>query len=220
MRAPVVSGALPLARLSPGLRLGGISSACSASIGRTVRQRTQRRHPYLLALLGMLPAIAGAACDWSKPGSAPYRGPGDVTAATAVESYRDIPADVRADLAERIRGQREDALALITRDGITSPQGTASALRDMHWKGGMCVGPVVRTAWAADRVEAALVYCSAGHCVVVPTVCGNVARVDFTFKEGQRPQQGGGYQPVHQVPEPSTVVLVALGVAAMWRRAC
>jgi hypothetical protein len=189
-------------------------------MARTVRQRTQRRHPYVCALLGMLPALAAAACDWSRPGAAPYRAAGDITVATAVESYTDIPPHARADLAARIRGQREDAIVLITAAGLASPQGRASDLRDMHWAGGLCVGPVVRTAWPADRVEAALVYCSAGHCLAVPTVCGNVARITFTFVERHEPElKGWDYKPwpVQHVPEPGTLALVAAALVAARR---
>lgn len=188
-------------------------------MGRTVLVGKARAYPYLALILGMLPALAGAACDWSTPGRAPYRSGGDPSAAAAVESYRDIPADVRADLATKIRGQREDAIAFVTRDGITSPQGTVSGLRDMHWRAGVCSGPVMRAGWAPDRVEPALVYCTAGYCLAVPKVCGNVSRVDFAFKDGARPQPIGRHEPVHQVPEPSTLLLAGLALAAMWRRA-
>ncbi len=234
MPAPVVSGApSPFARLSSGLRPGGTFSvalvadesqaiACS-SVRRacTVRHRTQRAHPYVALIFGMLPAIAGA-CDWSRPGAAPYRGPGDITAATAVESYQDIPEAARADLIARIRGQREDAIVLITRDVITSPQGRAKDLRDMHWRNGMCAGPVVRSGWADGHVEAALVYCSAGHCVAVPTRCGNVARITFSPTPRHEPEYrhwDGKPVPVRTVPEPSTLGLALLALAAIVRRA-
>lgn len=172
-------------------------------------------HPYVAAFMGMLPAIAGAACDWSRPGSAPYRAAGDVTAASAVESYTDIPTVVRAELARRIRGQREDALLLIGRDSITSPAGTATRLRDMHWRDGLCRGEVQRTGWAPGRVEAALLYCASGHCVAVPTICGNVARVDFVPHERARQALAARQQPTHHVPEPGTLLLAVAGLAAM-----
>lgn len=186
---------------------------------RTVRWRTRRRHPYVLLVLGMLPAVAAASCDWSRPGAAPYRSASDWTAATAVESYTDIPAAARADLVARVRGQREDALLLIGRDGLHSPQGAATGLRDMHWRDGLCRGAVSRAGWAPGHVEKALVYCSGPHCVAVPAVCGNVSRVTFephAVREAQLQQWGGAPGRVHHVPEPSTAALLLLAVA-LWR---
>ena len=85
----------------------------------------------------------------------------------------------------------------------------------MHWRGGLCRGEVQRTGWAAGRVEAALVYCASGHCVAVPTICGNVARVDFTPHE--RAQQGVSFRhvPIHPVPEPGTLLLAVAGLASL-----
>lgn len=184
-----------------------------------MRCRTQGAHPYLLALLGMLPALAAASCDWSRPGAAPFRAAGDVTAAQAVDSYTDMPAAVREDLKTRIRGQREDALLLITRDQLHSPQGTATALRDMHWRDGVCRGAVSRAGWAPGHVEKALVYCSGPYCVTVPAVCGNVSRVSFEpYPRRQAQLQHWGVAPgaPNAVPEPGTAALVLAGLAA-WR---
>lgn len=185
---------------------------------RTVGGLVARAHPYAVVLLGLLPALAAAACDWSRPGAAPFRAAGDVTAAVAVESYTDIPAAARADLALRIRGQREDAVLFIGPDTLHSPQGTATHLRDMHWRNGLCRGAVSRAGWAPGHTEAALVYCSAGHCLAVPTTCGNVSRVTFephAPRVPQLPQWGAAPGTVNRVPEPSTAALLLLGLV-LW----
>lgn len=221
MAAPVVSSALPFARFPRAFAVRGSSSARGVSMAPNVRPAHRRAYPYLCAVLGMLPAIAGAACDWSRPGAAPYRSAGDITAASAVESYTDIPPAARADLMQRIRGQREDAIVLITRDRITSPQGKASDLRDMHWRGGLCAGQVTRAGWSERHVEAALVYCSGPHCVAVPTVCGNVARITFEPFERPTPELrswDGKPVQVRAIPEPSSLALVAVALVALRRR--
>lgn len=165
-----------------------------------------RRHPafsYLgAALLGAVAAVAllGAAalvlaisaalgftlataapvlvpgCDWSAPGSARYTG----TLAAAIDNYTDIPQAARRELQARIAAHRYDDRVEITRDEIRSVRGPAryAGLRNMHWRAGMCAGPVLRGKWSVHASEGALVYCSGPHCIIVPAICGNVAQVD------------------------------------------
>lgn len=194
------------------------STVVGVLMGATVRRLGHRAHPYAVALVGMLPALAAAACDWSRPGVAPFRAAGDVTAAVAVESYTDIPPAVRADLMARIRNQLEDAVIFIGPDAMTSAQGVATHLRDMHWRNGLCRGDVSRAGWAPGHTEAALVYCSEGHCVAVPTRCGNVARVDFTPHTRAPVATSGTHAPIHHIPEPGSLLLAAAGLAALGTR--
>lgn len=112
------------------------------------------------------------ACDWSHPGADP------LTAAPAamVAHYTDIPGPARAALARRIERHLYSEVVPITRGRIGG--GRYGELRDMHYgKGRLCAGPVDRSAWAPTHVERGLVYCEAGHCLIVPTVCRNVSRV-------------------------------------------
>jgi len=120
-------------------------------------------------------AITLAACTWASPGASPYTG----TLDAAVDRYRDIPAEVRATLKRRIETRQYDELVTIRRDGITGGQYAYTGLRDMHWRDGMCAGPVVGLdRWAAEHAEGAMVFCESGHCLAWPARCRNLARVD------------------------------------------
>ena len=52
-----------------------------------------------------------------------------------------------------------------------------TGMRSMHWGDGQqCLGDVDRSGWAPDRVERGLVFCERGHCIIIPTVCGNITQ--------------------------------------------
>ncbi len=142
---------------------------------------------------------ARAPCDWSAPGAARYTG----TTAQAVENYLDMPPKARAEIRAKLdaRPRRFDAVATITRDAITSGPDSYTGLRDMHWRGGLCRGPVSRAGWAPKASESGLVYCSGDHCIIVPAVCGNVARVDRV----QRAADSGGVGRVGLIAAPGAV---------------
>ncbi len=169
-------------------------------------------------LRAIIPALlcisnAHAVCAWSDPGA--NRFTGDPVA--AVMSYGDIPPKARAELAEAVKVRAYSAFVDIRRDSIAG--GKYTHMRAMHWGNGQqCMGDVDRSAWAADRVERGLVYCRRGHCVIVPTVCGNVARVNAA---GVAPQPDPGalsfsqVRAAQSVPEPSALVLVLSGLGLM-----
>lgn len=113
-----------------------------------------------------------AACSWASPGADPYSGP----VPAAIEAYADIPAPVRAKLRQRLEKRAYDDIALITRDGIVGKREYAD-LRGMHFGAGRVCQTVDRSAWTAAHTERGLIYCEAEHCIIVPTVCRNVARV-------------------------------------------
>lgn len=126
----------------------------------------------------MLTPLIIAACSWADPGANPYTGP----VPAAVESYADIPADVRQRLRARMERRDYDDVALITRESIAGGS-EYTDLRGMHFgapaAGGrprVCL-QVDRSAWQPDQAERGLVYCEAEHCLIVPTVCRNVSRV-------------------------------------------
>lgn len=174
-----------------------------------------------LTLAALLASQAQAACLWTDPGANRYTG--DPVA--AVNSYADIPPQARAELAEAVGQRAYSALVEIRRDSIGG--GRFTHMRAMYWGAGQqCLGDVDRSGWPADRVERGLVYCVRGHCVIVPTVCGNVARVN---DKSAPPQPdpikaatklgaaigGPGIRAPNAAPEPGTAALVLAALAAM-----
>ncbi len=169
----------------------------------------------ILATLALAASNAHAVCAWSDPGA--NRFTGDPVA--AVMSYGDIPPQARAELAEAVKVRAYSAFVDIRRDSIAG--GRYTHMRAMHWGAGQqCMGDVDRSAWPADRVERGLVYCVRGHCVIVPTVCGNVARVNAA---GVTPQPDPAPRALsaaltnqpRAVPEPSALLLALTALTAL-----
>lgn len=130
-------------------------------------------------------AQAVSSCSWNEPGHNPYMG----TMAAAVERYADIPAPVRQRLRERMAVHAYDDLVAIRRDSITGRHRYAPELKQMHFGAGQVCGRVDRARWSDSAVERGLVYCEDGHCLVVPTVCRNVSRLQ---RLPDAPVAGGG----------------------------
>ena len=140
----------------------------------------------LLCFGAMLPPVAqGAAarvprndtlaqCSWDRPGRNAFTG--DVVA--AVDRYTDIPTLVRTRLKERMQAREYDDMVDIRRDSIKGKFEYASAIRDMHFGNGRVCRTVTRGKWTAQTHERGLVYCEGQHCILVPTVCRNVSRID------------------------------------------
>lgn len=117
-------------------------------------------------------------CAWAQPGA--NRFTGDVPA--AVERYSDIPADVRKRLRERMAEHDYDDVATISADDIQGRNAGYSDLREMHF-GAKQVCRRVSRPWKSGAVERGLVYCEGENCLIVPTVCSNVARVTRRMPE-------------------------------------
>jgi hypothetical protein len=135
-------------------------------------------------------------CDWSHPGAAPYKG----QVSDAVKSFQ-FPADVQAKFLEKLK-QRPSQVAVavqISEKGIFDAQGQEySNLRDMHWRGGLCVGPVTGLQnWGATRKEPGLVYSVVGndgteYSILVPSICHNVALISKASKGAPTGPSGPG----------------------------
>lgn len=113
-------------------------------------------------------------CSWDRPGHNPFMG--DVVA--AVDRYSDIPTDVRGKLKQRMAARQYDDIVSIKRDSISGKQLYTSGIRDMHFGTNRVCGTVTRDKWSAQMEERGLVYCEGAYCVLVPTVCRNVSRID------------------------------------------
>lgn len=125
-------------------------------------------------------------CSWDKPGVNPFMG--DVVA--AVDHYKDIPAPVRAKLKARMLKRDYDELVTIKRDGIEGQAQYGSAITEMHFGANNVCKTVSRAKWTQAYQERGLVYCEEGQCVLVPTVCRNVSRIQRIAPRAAGP--GGG----------------------------
>jgi len=118
-------------------------------------------------------AAAQPTCTWARPGHNPFMG--DVVA--AVGRYQDIPAPVRARLQARMASRAYDEVVRIRRDSILGQRTYQAQITDMHFGSGQVCASVDRSGWSAQAEERGLVYCEASHCILVPTVCRNVSRI-------------------------------------------
>jgi hypothetical protein len=114
---------------------------------------------------------------------------GDVV--TAVDRYQDIPAPVRAKLKERMLKRDYDELVTIKRDSIDGQAQYGSAITDMHFGANSVCKTVSRVKWTQAYEERGLVYCEQGQCILVPTVCRNVSRIQRIAPRTAGPAGGG-----------------------------
>ena len=122
-------------------------------------------------------ALAAAACSWDSPGANSYQG----TFAAAIDRYTDIPNIVRKQLKEKVDRHQYDDIATIGKHSI---QGTDSYsdLYSMHFgNSGVCTS-VSRGKWLSIHQEQGLVYCVEEHCIIIPSVCRNVSRINKLAK--------------------------------------
>ena len=180
------------ARPWPGSAVFRLVAACTVLVAPTL-------------LLAATPATAVGAkrdgagrvianCSWDHPGHDVYKG--DV--ATAVDTYTDLAPEVRERLKQRIAKRDYDEMVDIRRDEIVGKQRYDSTVRDMHFGNGTVCRTVTRTGWDAQAQERGMVYCEAGQCILVPTVCRNVSRV--TRREA--PRTVASIESIVPTPEP------------------
>jgi hypothetical protein len=138
-----------------------------------------------ILLLGVLLACGHANavhCDWTNPGSAPYRG----DPAVAIGRLTEIPPAQRAMLAYRaLKLSSYDDVIYVTATTVTSPLGRAEyapEIARMNFSDGRICDTITRP-WKPEHVETAIVFCEQNYCVARFEICRNwaiVRRVEQT----------------------------------------
>ena len=126
-------------------------------------------------------ALAIASCPswagtWDSPGVGRFSG----NIPRAVHDYKDIPKATRDALQARMERHDYDDQVTITRDAITGLWGHVylPKITEMHGGSrGRIMPEATRDGWADGFEVGALVYHEGGFTIIVPAVCGNVARV-------------------------------------------
>lgn len=115
-------------------------------------------------------------CDWADRGLDKFKG--DVP--SAVDTYKEIPQQVREALKRKMEKRAYDDVAHLTASGQQSKSWVYSMPYMMHFGDGsrLCATIDISRWRKDDEGERGLVYCDSGYCVIVYTVCRNVSRVD------------------------------------------
>ncbi len=162
-----------------------------------------------IAGAAMPPTVAIDNCRWDHPGVNPFMG--DVVA--AVDRYTDIAPEVRARLKARMGKRQYDEIVTIRRDSITGRNEYGSVIREMHFGVNRLCHSVTRAAWSPQMQERGLVYCEAGQCILVPTVCRNVSRIT-RGEVGNERAEAEPFAPELLPAEPPEAVVKMADVAA------
>ena len=163
--------------------------------------------PWLAAspALAAVPALTtkrSSSCSWDRPGHNPFVG--DLVA--SIDRYTDIPQATRERLKQRMAVRDYDDLVSIKRDSISGKKSYDPRIREMHFGENSMCREVTRTKWTPQMEERGLVYCEAGHCILVPTVCRNVSRIQRA-DAGRGNVAGADLSPLAAGGEPQPTVL-------------
>lgn len=166
-------------------------------------------------------------CDWDLGHNHRYTG----TVAAAVASYG-FPLATQRGLVDAWERRDFADMVAIDRDSIRGRSAEYDpGIRQMHFGGaGRVCAEVTRNTWAADHVEMAVVVCSGGECVAIPSRCLNVFRVtplparQVALREPIVPEDGVAPPPepiappeaAFQPAEPDPEVAWAGGPPAPW----
>lgn len=147
-----------------------------------------------LALAGHLNVVDH--CRWNKPGADRYTG----NLVAAVDHYGDIPPAIRDRLKQRVSEHRYDDVVSITRDAIRGQHAYDPEITGMHFGEKRVCQQVSRKRWTPQRKLTGLVYCEEGYCLMVPTICGNLSRVQRQSDEPLDIEPAAGPPPAAAQP--------------------
>jgi hypothetical protein len=180
-------------------------------------------------------------CDWNNPGQDRFTG----LTAMVVYQHKDIPEDIQDKLYARILNHEYEDAVKIRADGSIKGQGSYERLRDMVFGADKMCSEVRYN--KLKEPQSALVYCetktySPNHpgldgappvrqtyCFAIPSICGNIARVDpidYEFREIRQQVTERRIEVPQKtvlrsraVPEPDSLWLVMMGAVLMtWIR--
>ena len=146
--------------------------------------------------------IIAASCSWANPGANRFIG----DPVSAIDHYVDIPKEARDALKRRVSNRDYSEIVEIKRDSIGVSY--EPRLYDMHFGSNKLCKEVDRSSWSPKAVERGLVFCEQKHCVILPTVCGNLSRLALkpvqtqTFNPISAGGSGGGSPPLILQNEP------------------
>ena len=156
------------------------------------RTPTESRPMSLLVSIALAASAASGAtlptCSWDRPGVNPFMG--DVVA--AVDRYQDIAPATRSKLKARMARRDYDDIVSIERDAIVGKAQYGGEIRQMYFGAGSICNTVTRARWTPQMQERGLVYCEDGQCILVPTVCRNVSRINRLAARPLAAGSGGG----------------------------
>lgn len=169
----------------------------------------------IIATLALSAALVHPTCSWDNPGANRYTG----SIRDAIEHYQDIPKPIRERLQQRVGTHQYDDLVEIRRESIIGRDEYNPEIRDMHFGQRSVCATVSRTKWKGSEVQDGLVYCEENHCILVPSICGNVSRIvrksQAVAKRSGTESTGGGAMILSSPPPPVVAFVPTMALPPM-----
>lgn len=160
----------------------------------------------------MIAATIVSICMWNNPGANRYVG--DPVHAV-MNNFKDLDYETRYTIAKKMQRHEYDDFVTIRRDSIEGGKTYHPYITDMMFGKNIQCEFVDRLKWRDSHLERGMIYCHKDNCLIVPTVCGNVARV-YTKHDDKTPTTPKTKKThVNHVPEPSTGALIMVALTAL-----